>query len=216
LLKGCETIQFLTGAVLNSKNIFSLVWAGPLIWTVGLSAAESFAPESNGISPRPMLFSAARADDAVSRYCVSTSPNAGGSTIDPGEPGALNLLGIRYAKGLGVKKNPRMAMRFFLRSAMQGYTPAMANIGTLYEIGATGHPNFNRAYAWMRAALSFGVPEEDHDKALMKLGMIASRLGAENMGGAERLAEAIAARIVENCACCSPAQETELASNASP
>jgi Sel1 repeat-containing protein len=129
-------------------------------------------------------------------------------------PGDLNLRGIQYAKGRGVKKNPAMAMRFFLRSAMQGYTPAMANIGTLYEIGATGRPNHYRAYAWMRTALSFGVPEEDRDATLLKLGMIAGRLGSGNVGGAEGLARVFATRIVDTCQC-SPGQETQLATNGS-
>jgi Sel1 repeat len=124
------------------------------------------------------------------------------------EPGALNLLGIRYAKGRGVKKNPGMAMRFFLQAAMQGYTPAMANLGILYEIGAMGHPNYRRAYAWVRTALSFGVPEEDHDATVLKLGMIAARLSRDNIGGAERLANEIATRIVETCEC-SPGEDTE-------
>lgn len=128
------------------------------------------------------------------------------------EPSDLNLLGIRYARGQGVKRNPRLAMRFFLRSAIQGYTPAMANLGTLYQIGATRRSDFQRAYAWVRTALAFGVPEEDHDSTVLKLGMIAARLGPERIESAERLAETIATRIVESCQC-SPGQETELASN---
>ncbi len=75
-------------------------------------------------------------------------------------------------------------------------------------------PSQHRAYAWVRTALSFGVPEEDHDATVMKLGMIAARLGSNNIGAAERLAGAIATRIVETCQC-SPGQETELASNGS-
>jgi TPR repeat protein len=88
-------------------------------------------------------------------------------------------------------------MRFFLRSALKGYTPAMANVGTLYKIGATGRPNQLRAYAWVRTALSFGMPEEDHDATVLKLGMIVERLGSDNIGAPERLAGAIATRVVE-------------------
>jgi hypothetical protein len=111
---------------------------------------------------------------------------------------------------------PRIPMARMPRpvSAAWRYTPAMADIGTLYEIGATGHRNFHRAYAWVRTALAFGVPEEDHDATVLKLGMIAARLGRDNIGGAERLAGAIATRIVYTCEC-SPGQETELASNGS-
>jgi TPR repeat protein len=127
------------------------------------------------------------------------------------ELSALNLLGIRYAKGRGVKRNPGLAMRFFLQSASQGYTPAMANLGTLYGLGATRHSDFRRAYAWLRAALSFGVPEEDHDETVSKLWIIAARLGPKRIESAERLADVIVIRVVESCKC-APGQEPELAS----
>ncbi len=183
----------------------SLVLAGVCMWTLDPSAALSFSPESH-------VTAAPRANFGVGRYAVLIAPKAEGSEFHQRELRDLNLLGIRYAKGEGVKKNAGMAMRFFLRSAMQGYTPAMANVGTLYETGAMGRRNFHSAYAWVRAALSFGVPEEDRDATVFKLGVIAARLSPDDIGGAERLAAAIASRIVDTCEC-SPGQETELASN---
>jgi hypothetical protein len=183
----------------------SLVLAGLSMWTLDPSAALSLSLESHVNAPP-------RAKFAVDRDAVSNTQSAEGSDFHQRELRDLNFLGIRYAKGEGVKKNARMAMRFFLRSAMQGYTPAMANVGTLYERGAMGHRNFHSAYAWVRAALSFGVPEEDHDATVFKLGMIAARLSPDNIGGAESLAAAIASWIVDACEC-SPGQETELASN---
>jgi TPR repeat protein len=156
------------------------------------SVAEC-APERTIASPRQIL------------------PSAAGAEFDQ-ELSALNLLGIRYAKGQGVKRNPGLAVRFFLRSAIEGYTPAMANIGTLYETGAIGQSDFQRAYAWVRAALRFDMHEEAHDETVLKLWMIAARLGPDRIQSAERLADAIATRIVESCKC-SPGQEPELASN---
>jgi hypothetical protein len=58
------------------------------------------------------------------------------------------------------------------------------------------------------------MPEEDHDATMLKLGMIAARLGPNNIAGAERLAGAIATRIVDACEC-SPDQEIQSASNGS-
>jgi hypothetical protein len=46
----------------------------------------------------------------------------------------------------------------------------------------------NRRVPGVRTALSFGVPEEDHDATVLKLGMIVARLGSDNIGAAERLA----------------------------
>jgi hypothetical protein len=197
-------MYFSAGATMKSPRLVSsLILVGLNICALNQSAAASSSMQSPSSVPL-------RAISAVSCCRVSEMPKAQSGVFDQRELSALNLMGIRYAIGDGVRKNPRMAMRFFLRSAMQGFTPAMANIGTLYEMGAMGHANFYRAYAWVRAALSFGVLEEDHDATVLKLGMIATRLGPDNISGAERLAGAI-----DTCEC-SPSQETELAANSSP
>jgi TPR repeat protein len=203
-------VMYLIGnrAVMKGHLIISsLALVCSCMWTFDLFAAAFSSPDSRaGAAPRGI--------SSVSRNSVSIGPTALISEFDQRDLSALNLLGIRYAKGQGVNRDPRLAMRFFLLSALKGYTPAMANIGTLYETGATGHPNQHRAYAWVRAALSFGVPEEDHDATVLKLGMIAAQLGPSHIGAAERLAGAIATRVAETCQC-SPGQETELASNGS-
>jgi TPR repeat protein len=192
---------------MKSGFISSPALVGLCMWTADLFAAGASSLDSHASTP-PW------GSIAVSRHGYSFGQTAQSSEFDQRDLSALNLLGIRYAKGKGVKRNPRIATRFFLRSALKGYTPAMANVGTLYEIGATGRPNQHRAYAWVRTALSFGVPEEDHDATVLKLGMIVARLGSGNIGAAERLAGAIATRVVETCQC-SPDQETELAPNTS-
>jgi hypothetical protein len=200
--------EFAAGCIMKGSHLISsLAFVGLLMWTLNLSAAEFFPLDSRASAPRQEIL-------AVGRSGVSRMPLQD-SELDQHELSALNLLGIQYVKGRGVKSNPQMSMRYFLRSAMHGYTPAMANIGTLYENGATGHTDLRRAYAWVRTALAFGVPEEEHDTTVFKLGMIAARLGSDNIGRAEMLADVIAARIVETCEC-SPAQETELAFNGSP
>src|SRR5580658_7154070 len=199
-----------TGANVKSGNLCSLILVGFCIWAPRPSVAEC-APESHTSSSlQPILISAAGADEDVRRRGVSGTPKTRVRTIDQGTPSALNLLGIRYAEGQGVKRNPGMAMRFFLRSAIQGYTPAMANVGTLYEIGAMRHSDFRRAYAWVRAALRFGVPEEDQDQTVLKLWMIAAQLGPDRIAGAERLANVITTRLLESCQC-SPGREPEQA-----
>ena len=187
--------------------ISSLALVCSCIWTLDLFAAASSSPDSRaGAAPNGIA--------TVSRNGVSIRPTSLISEFDQRDLSTLNLLGIRYAKGRGVKRDPRLAMRFFLLSALSGYTPAMANVGTLYETGATGRPNQHRAYAWVRAALSFGVPGKDPDATVLKLGMIAARLGSKQIGAAERLAGSIATRVVQACEC-SPGQETEVASNGS-
>ena len=109
----------------------------------------------------------------------------------------LNRLGIMYARGRGVPKSEKLATKLFRQLAMDGYTPAMVNLGTLYERGRAGRRDHRQAYAWIRAALALGVPKEDYDATLFKLGMIAVHLGTGQTTSAERLALAIIDRIGE-------------------
>lgn len=198
--------------IVSGFSVCSLVLVSLCILVLRPSAAEC-APESRTTaSPRQISPLAAEAVEPVSRIGGSVTRKAEGGEFDQRELRALNLLGIRYAKGQGVKRSSGLARRFFLLSAMQGYTPAMANLGTLY--GATRHSDFQRAYAWVRAALSFGVPEEEHDETVLKLWMISARLGPDGIESAERLADVIARRIVESCKCY-PGQEPELAADGS-
>ena len=82
---------------------------------------------------------------------------------------------------------------------MEGYTPAMVNLGTIYELGLASRPDHSRAYAWIRAALTLGVPEEDRDATNFKLGIIAARLGTAQTRAAERLATGIIQTVVVHC-----------------
>jgi TPR repeat protein len=139
------------GTIIESGlSICSLVLVSLCIWVVRPSVAEC-APQSLATAaPRHIPPSAAGTVEPAGRFRGSLTGKAGGGEFDQRELSALNLLGIRYAKGRGVKRNSGLAMRFFRWSAIQGYTPAMANLGTLYEIGAKSHSDFQRAYAWVR------------------------------------------------------------------
>ena len=112
---------------------------------------------------------------------------------------AVNHLAIMYARGRGLPKKPRLALKLFRTMAMQGYTPAMVNLGTIYELGLASRRDHPRAYAWIRADLTLGVPEEDRDATNFKLGMIAARLGTAQTRAAERLATAIIQAVVVQC-----------------
>jgi TPR repeat protein len=118
---------------------------------------------------------------------------------------AINRLGIQYARGRGVPKDYKLAFRMFRQLALDGYTPGMVNLGTLYEMGPIGLRNHRRAYAWIRAALALGVPEQDYDATLFKLGVIAGRLGAAKVSGAERLAMSIIENVMSHAE--SPAEQ---------
>jgi hypothetical protein len=128
----------------------------------------------------------------------------------------LNRLGIMYARGRGVPKSARLATKLFRRLAMDGYTPAMVNLGALYEHGSAGRRDHRRAYAWIRAALALGVPKEDYDATLFKLGMIAVHLGTAHTTSAERLALAIIDRIGKRCVNSHASYEDTVALSSAP
>jgi len=108
--------------------------------------------------------------------------------VEQGDAAAMNGLGMMYALGRGVDKNYEVARDLFRRAALQGQVPGMVNVGLLYDRHTNQPGHSISAYAWLRAALSFGVPDEDRDAIIFRLGMIASRIGETNAARAERLA----------------------------
>jgi hypothetical protein len=128
----------------------------------------------------------------------------------------LNRLGIMYARGRGVPRSARLATKLFRQLAMDGYTPAMVNLGTLYERGRAGRRDHRQAYAWIRAALALGVPKEYYDVTLFKLGMIAVHLGTGQTTSAERLALAIIDGIGERCEYSRTSYEDTVALSSAP
>jgi TPR repeat protein len=107
---------------MNIRRCVSSLAVG-LMGTLEVSAAEiSSLKILASDAPRPVALGSG----------ISIAPRRYRNGLDERELSALNLLGIRYAKGERVKRNPGLAMRFFLRSAMRGYTPATASVGTLY------------------------------------------------------------------------------------
>jgi hypothetical protein len=83
-----------------------------------------------------------------------------------------------------------------LPSADRDRREAVNRLAIIYARGRGLHP---RAYAWIRAALTLGVPEEDRDATNFKLGMIAERLGTAQTRAAERLATSITQAVVVQC-----------------
>jgi TPR repeat protein len=117
---------------------------------------------------------------------VESPPDGDQSILD-----AINHLGIRYARGRGVAKDSRAALKMFKMLAVEGYTPGMVNLGIAYELGLSGRRDHRRAYAWIRAALALGVPQADYDATVFKLGIVVGKLGIARLGSADRLAAGI-------------------------
>ncbi len=114
---------------------------------------------------------------------------------DKGDAAATNMLGVMYAQGLGLTRDNRNALKLFGQSAYLGCSSAMVNLGAVYASGRGVKHDNALAYAWLSAALAFGVPAEAHDATVYTLGMTAARLGPNQLSRAEGLARKIAVTI---------------------
>ncbi len=114
---------------------------------------------------------------------------------DKGDANAMNTLGVMSDQGLGVTRDRRNAIKLFGQSAYLGCSTAMINLGTLYAAGKGVKHDNALAYAWLIAALAFGVTAEEHDAAVYTLGMTAARLGPNQLSRAQGLARKIAVTI---------------------
>ena len=77
-----------------------------------------------------------------------------------GNAEAEELIGVMYALGLGVEKDPVRAFDWYLRAAMKGHPGAQSGVGWYYEegIGMTA-PDLVRAYAWYVLSAIGGDPD---------------------------------------------------------
>lgn len=77
-----------------------------------------------------------------------------------GNADAEELIGVMYALGLGVKKDPERAFEWYLRSAMKGHPGAQSGVGWYYELGlGMPAPDLTRAYMWYVLSAIGGDPD---------------------------------------------------------
>lgn len=66
-----------------------------------------------------------------------------------GNADAEELIGVMYALGLGVDKDPERAFEWYLRSSLKGHPGAQSGLGWYYELGlGMPAPDLVRAYLW--------------------------------------------------------------------
>ena len=164
-----------------------------------IAEADCDPPGVPTIDSRSPTTASLRWEDHADGDGIQNPVNDPSATSSAEQHFILNHLGIMFARGRGVPKSAKLARKLFRQVAMDGYTPAMVNLGTLYERGSAGPRDHRRAYAWIRAALALGVPKKDYDTTLFKLGIIAFHLGTGQTASAERLALIIIHRIGERC-----------------
>lgn len=77
-----------------------------------------------------------------------------------GNADAEELIGVMYALGLGVERDPIRAFDWYLRSAMKGHPGAQSGVGWYYEVGiGMPAPDLIRAYMWYVLSAIGGDPD---------------------------------------------------------
>lgn len=77
-----------------------------------------------------------------------------------GNADAEELIGVMYALGLGVERDPERAFEWYLRSAMKGHPGAQSGVGWYYEVGlGMPAPDLTRAYMWYVLSAMGGDPD---------------------------------------------------------
>ncbi len=77
-----------------------------------------------------------------------------------GNADAEEFIGVMYALGLGVEKDPERAFDWYLRSAMKGHPGAQSGVGWYYELGlGMPAPDLVRAYLWYGLSTIGGDPD---------------------------------------------------------
>jgi hypothetical protein len=69
---------------------------------------------------------------------------------------AQNNLGVLYATGEGVERDPKQAVYWYQKAAEQGYAPAQFNLGVMYYKGNGVAFDVNRAVYWHQKAAEQG------------------------------------------------------------
>jgi len=76
-----------------------------------------------------------------------------------GNADAEELIGVMYALGLGVEKDPMRAFEWYLRASMKGHPGAQSGIGWYYEVGIGTQIDLVRAYMWYALSAIGGDPD---------------------------------------------------------
>ena len=77
-----------------------------------------------------------------------------------GNADAEELIGVMYALGLGVERDPERAFEWYLRSSMKGHPGAQSGVGWYYEVGrGMPAPDLVRGYMWYVLSAIGGDPD---------------------------------------------------------
>lgn len=100
-----------------------------------------------------------------------------------GNADAEELIGVMYALGLGVERDPERAFEWYLRSSMKGHPGAQSGVGWYYEVGlGMPAPDLVRAYMWYALSAIGGDPD-----AAISLEEVVKKMTSEEIARAQVL-----------------------------
>lgn len=107
------------------------------------------------------------------------------NAADLGHARAQNGLGVLYRDGIGVNRDPKEAVRWFMESASRGYAIGMYNLALMYKDGAGVMRNDVEAYKWfyLASSINFDIKAEFERNAL------AQRMNDSQVAEAKRRAQ---------------------------
>jgi TPR repeat protein len=140
----------------------SLIWLWPVLAILGIIAGHTPSSTPNG-DPSAYTSPARVSNPSTTPRQVSTANDPYLMNIDAlrriavqGDPTAQNLLGNRYARGIGVAQDTQMAGYWYRRAADQGFPEAQYQLGELYWKGDGLAQNTQLAVEWWHKAAKGG------------------------------------------------------------
>lgn len=86
---------------------------------------------------------------------------------EKGDPRAQHRMGLLYAQGLGVPKDPEKATDWFRKAAHKGNILAAYNLAFRYLKGEGTRKDLKMAAVWFRRAAGAGLPQAQHTLGLL-------------------------------------------------
>jgi TPR repeat protein len=108
--------------------------------------------------------------DAMSDYRRGNYPAAFWKFLllsEQGYAAAENNLGAMYESGIGARKDPGEAKKWYRKAAEQGYAAAQNNLGVMFGQGKGVQPDYREAVKWYRKGA-----EQGYDLAQYNLGVM--------------------------------------------
>ncbi|MCF8032921.1 MAG: sel1 repeat family protein [Desulfarculaceae bacterium] len=131
------------------SKLTALAGAAALVLCLSLGPALAASTESNGD------------DELVGKPKIPASEAQPFATLrtraEAGDPKAQFQVGKAYIRGVEVGQHFTKARQWFLRSANQGYAPAMLEAAEMYVNGRGGDKDQVRAYYWYLLAAANGI-----------------------------------------------------------